>query len=218
MAATLTTFQRALAPSAVTLRSRSTVQSAPLRTAVRVSAKKGYEADPQVPAFTRRRERITGRLAGLGLASGLIGEVLSGRGPISQLHFETGLPEGLLWVGLVFLVSVNLFGAALPGTPTETFTEANQRDVRKRRDADPIKEPLKFVAEKEIAIGRISMLGFFGACILEYIWGGEAPLAHLGLITPGAAPPVWLTAFILVLFANAAGVFSAIGQVDEETL
>jgi hypothetical protein len=32
-----------------------------------------------------------GRLAAFGLASGLVGEVLTGLGPIGQLHLETGL-------------------------------------------------------------------------------------------------------------------------------
>ena len=26
--------------------------------------------------------------------------------------------------------------------------------------------------------------GFAGACVLEYLWGGEAPLVHLGLVQP----------------------------------
>jgi hypothetical protein len=26
---------------------------------------------------------------------------------------------------------------------------------------------------------------FTGACVLEWLWGGEAPLAHLGFIQPG---------------------------------
>lgn len=37
--------------------------------------------------------------------------------------------------------------------------------------------------------------GFAGACLLEYLWGGEAPLAHLGLIQPGTSlveAPWWV--------------------------
>lgn len=28
------------------------------------------------------------------------------------------------------------------------------------------------------------LAGFAGACVLEYLWGGEAPLVHLGWVQP----------------------------------
>jgi hypothetical protein len=46
--------------------------------------------DPVWYAF--RSEHMTGRIASLGFGAGLIGEVLTGYGPITQLHLETGIP------------------------------------------------------------------------------------------------------------------------------
>jgi len=218
--ATLLSSHRALAPSILTLGSQSRVQNAPVRGAVRVYAqKKGFEADPALPAFTRRRERIVGRIATLGFGAGLIGEFLSGKGPISQLHFETGIPQQWLYFGMLLIIAAMTFGAAIPGvSPGPTYDPRNQRDVRKRRDANPKEEPKKFVAQSEILLGRLGMAGFLGASILEYIYNGDAPLARLGLITPGGQPPIWLFALAATFLLNGLGFFSAIGQVDEESL
>ncbi len=45
-------------------------------------------------------------------------------------------------------------------------------------------QPRRFLAQNEVLIGRLAMIGFAGACVLEYVWGGEAPLVHLGLVQP----------------------------------
>lgn len=57
--------------------------------------------------------------------------------------------------------------------------------------------------------------GFAGACVLEYLWGGEAPLAHLGLIQPGTqltSAPWWVGGLVLLFLANGLGLFSALGD------
>ena len=55
----------------------------------------------------------------------------------------------------------------------------------------------------------------------EFLWNGEAPLAHLGLITPGVPltqAPLWLLAGIGLFGAGALGVFSAGGtRKDDDT-
>lgn len=50
--------------------------------------------------------------------------------------------------------------------------------------------------------------------MLEYIWGGESPLAHVGLITPGVPltqAPWWLLGSGIVFFLNGIGTFSQFG-------
>jgi photosystem II protein len=170
----------------------------------------GFKTDITQPAFTRRREHLIGRLAALGFSFGLVGELLTGRGPISQLHMETGLPFGVLYAVIIGLVGYSAYGALRPGSPT--YSRANQEDVAKRDDSiSPADDPRKFLVANEAVVGRLAMLGFAGASLLEYLWQGEAPLVHLNLITPGVSlfeAPWWFIATVGLFFANGIGVFS----------
>jgi photosystem II protein len=42
--------------------------------------------------FTKANELFVGRLAQLGIAFAIIGEIISGKGALAQLNFETGVP------------------------------------------------------------------------------------------------------------------------------
>merc|ERR1711920_1115847 len=57
--------------------------------------------------FTKANELFVGRMAMLGFAASLIGEVLTGQGPLNQLNMETGIPlseaEPLLLFSIVLL-------------------------------------------------------------------------------------------------------------------
>lgn len=181
-------------------------QKNPKKTRTDTSAK---EVDPSVPAFTRRREVFAGRLAMFGFAASLIGEVGSGKGVLGQLSLETGLPQSAIEIGLVALIGYNLFSAVRPGSPT--FSESNQRDVKKRQ-AGPNQnpkitaaEPKKFLGitefgfskKNEVFVGRTAQLGFLASVIGEKITG-KGPLGQFGLETgiPLSQAGIGLIAFI----------------------
>ena len=52
---------------------------------------------------------------------------------------------------------------------------------------------------------------FAGAVVMEFAWGGESPLAHMGLITPGVSltqAPIWLKIGMGLFVAGGLGLFS----------
>ncbi|CAI5513124.1 unnamed protein product [Closterium sp. Naga37s-1] len=52
----------------------------------------GLSDDGPLFGFTKANELFVGRMAQLGFAASLIGEVITGRGALAQLNIETGLP------------------------------------------------------------------------------------------------------------------------------
>lgn len=56
--------------------------------------------------FTKSNELFVGRLAQLGFAFSLIGEIITGKGALAQLNIETGVPiseiEPLVLLNVVF--------------------------------------------------------------------------------------------------------------------
>jgi photosystem II protein len=66
--------------------------------------------------FTKANELFVGRLAQLGNAFSLIGEIVTGKGALAQLNVETGVPvneiEPLILFGILFF----FFAAINPGT------------------------------------------------------------------------------------------------------
>ncbi|KAL4442747.1 hypothetical protein ABPG77_006741 [Micractinium sp. CCAP 211/92] len=179
----------------------------------------GYSSSPLTPAFTRRREYYVGRIAALGFGLSLAGELLTGIGPISQLHYETGLSHNVLYIAMLGMAAFSLIGAVRPGSPT--FDKRNLRDATQRGPlANPLKEPRKFLMQNEVYVGRIAMGGFAGACLLEYLWGGEAPLAHLGLIQPGTSlveAPWWTILAVTLFVTTGLGLWSAAGAAGRDT-
>ncbi|CAI6001005.1 unnamed protein product [Closterium sp. NIES-65] len=66
----------------------------------------GLSEDGPLFGFTKANELFVGRMAQLGFAASLVGEVITGRGALAQLNIETGLPvwevEPLLLASIVF--------------------------------------------------------------------------------------------------------------------
>jgi len=175
------------------------------------------EVDPLQPAFTRRREVFVGRLAMVGFASALIGELTTGRGPLGQLQLEVGLPPLGAELLVFGTIAYSLIGGLRPGSPT--FSESNQRDVQKRgkgptQDAriNIVDQPKKFLGitrfgfskQNEVFVGRTAQLGFLAAVIGEKVTGGRGILSQVGLETgiPIGQQSIFLLAFIgFFLFA-----------------
>ena len=65
--------------------------------------------------FTKANELFVGRLAQLGIAFSLIGEIITGKGALAQLNIETGIPiqdiEPLVLLNVAFF----FFAAINPG-------------------------------------------------------------------------------------------------------
>merc|ERR1712157_417458 len=70
---------------------------------------------PVTLGFTKSNELFVGRMAMLGFASSLIGEILTGNGPLAQFDIETGLPLFDTEPLVLGLAAFNLFAAFAPG-------------------------------------------------------------------------------------------------------
>ncbi|ONK57264.1 uncharacterized protein A4U43_C10F18290 [Asparagus officinalis] len=66
--------------------------------------------------FTKSNELFVGRLAQLGIAFSLIGEIITGKGALAQLNIETGVPINELEPLIIFNVIFFFFAALNPGT------------------------------------------------------------------------------------------------------
>merc|ERR1712157_367378 len=65
--------------------------------------------------FTEANELFVGRMAMLGFAASLVGEVLTGKGALAQFDVETGLPLFDTEPLVLGLIAFNLFAAFAPG-------------------------------------------------------------------------------------------------------
>ncbi|XP_039139791.1 photosystem II 22 kDa protein, chloroplastic [Dioscorea cayenensis subsp. rotundata] len=66
--------------------------------------------------FTKSNELFVGRLAQLGIAFSLIGEIITGKGALGQLNIETGVPINDIEPLVLFNVAFFFFAALNPGT------------------------------------------------------------------------------------------------------
>ncbi|KAE8715458.1 Photosystem II 22 kDa protein [Hibiscus syriacus] len=66
--------------------------------------------------FTKANELFVGRLAQLGIAFSLIGEIITGKGALAQLNIETGIPINDIEPLVLFNVAFFFFAAINPGT------------------------------------------------------------------------------------------------------
>ncbi|XWS25137.1 hypothetical protein CRYUN_Cryun27aG0044700 [Craigia yunnanensis] len=66
--------------------------------------------------FTKANELFVGRLAQLGIAFSLIGEIITGKGALAQLNIETGIPISDIEPLVLFNVAFFFFAAINPGT------------------------------------------------------------------------------------------------------
>ncbi|GAB2224345.1 hypothetical protein Droror1_Dr00005100 [Drosera rotundifolia] len=65
--------------------------------------------------FTKSNELFVGRLAQLGFAFSLIGEIITGKGALAQLNIETGVPINEIEPLVLFNVAFFFFAALNPG-------------------------------------------------------------------------------------------------------
>jgi photosystem II protein len=183
---------------------------------------KGYEPNTPESAFTRGREVVAGRLAMTGFFAELVGELVTGKGAVGQLSLETLLPRPLIAAGIAAIVLFNFATALNPAGPT--FTEENQRDVRKRpyggvqkpsktslvqnpRKTLGISKGFGFTKANELFVGRLAMIGFAASLVGEYFQNGKGPLGQLGIPMPAYAEYAGfgLAGWILFFFAAAIG-------------
>ncbi|CAN6440550.1 unnamed protein product [Victoria cruziana] len=66
--------------------------------------------------FTKANELFVGRMAQLGIAFSIIGEIITGKGALAQLNIETGVPINELEPLVIFNVIFFFIAALNPGT------------------------------------------------------------------------------------------------------
>jgi len=161
--------------------------------------------------FTKSNELFVGRMAMLGFAASLLGEILTGRGALAQFDLETGLPLFDTEPLVLGLIAFNLFAAFAPGKGKfiPDMEESSSRKKGALQDpsislATPGKffgvSRVGFTKENELFVGRVAQLGFAASLIGEVITG-QGPLAQLNLETgiPLAdAEPLLLFSIVLL--------------------
>jgi photosystem II protein len=110
----------------------------------------------------------------VGFVSAVLGEVLTGRGPLSQVGLYTGQSPATIALVAVGLIGFNYLAAINPRSPT--WSPENQLDVYKR-----VKSPPSFPRQLEVYVGRFAMFGFLMTVINEVQTGGRGPLGQLGI-------------------------------------
>jgi len=83
--------------------------------------------------FTKENELFVGRVAQLGFAASLIGETLTGRGPLAQFDFETGQSLRDTEFGLLVFIGFFFFAAINPGTGKFVQEEETEEVSPKKR-------------------------------------------------------------------------------------
>ncbi|GFR52578.1 hypothetical protein Agub_g15171 [Astrephomene gubernaculifera] len=178
--------------------------------------------------FTKTNELFVGRLAMLGFASSLIGEILTGKGPLAQFGYETGL-NGIEVDGFVVaLIAFNLIAAVLP--TSQTFVPEEQESI-KERPAGPLQDPritllepkrffgvkgFGFTKENELFVGRMAQLGFAFSLIGEAVTGKGA-LAQFDIETGLSLRDTEFGLLVFILFLLFAAVNEGSGKfVDDD--
>merc|ERR1712151_280313 len=143
--------------------------------------------------FTKSNELFVGRMAMLGFAASLIGEILTGKGALAQFDVETGLPLFDTEPLVLGLITFNLFAAFAPGKG-KFIPDKEDLSVRpKGALQDPtisLANPGKFFGisgfgfskANELFVGRVAQLGFASSIIGEALTG-KGPLAQFNLET-----------------------------------
>merc|ERR1719407_456343 len=161
--------------------------------------------------FTKANELFVGRLAMLGFAFATLGEIITGKGAIAQLGFETGISpvdaDGLI----LGLIGFNLIAAFFPASgkfvvEQEEEAAASSKDkVGFFKDGDDklFKGGFGFTKDNELFVGRMAQLGFAASLIGE-LYTGDGPLGQLGLETGiplNEAEPLLLLSIAFTLLA-----------------
>merc|ERR1711970_1683755 len=177
--------------------------------------------------FTKSNELFVGRMAMLGFAASLVGEILTGKGALAQFDIETGLPLFDTEPLVLGLAAFNLFAAFAPGKGKFIPDAEETMDRPAGSLQDPtisIFNPGKFLGisgvgftkANELFVGRMAQLGFAASLIGEAMTG-KGPLAQFNMETGiplSEAEPLLL--FSIIFFALTA-VNEGTGKfVDEE--
>ena len=149
----------------------------------------------------------------LGFASSLVGELLTGNGPLAQFDIETGLPLQDTEPLVLFLIAFNLFGAIAP--TKGRFVDDGEEDFGLKKGIEVKANPLEFLGlnpnrpfgfnkQNEIFVGRMAQLGFAASLIGEALTGKGA-LAQFDIETglPLSQTEPLLGFFILFFFVFA---------------
>ncbi|XP_050230310.1 photosystem II 22 kDa protein, chloroplastic [Mercurialis annua] len=143
--------------------------------------------------FTKQNELFVGRVAMLGFAASLLGEGITGKGILSQLNLETGIPIYEAEPLLLFFILFTLLGAIgalgdrgrFVDDPPVGIEGAVIPSGKGLRAALGLKEggPLfGFTKANELFVGRLAQLGIAFSLIGEIITGKGA-LAQLNIET-----------------------------------
>ncbi|KAK9270828.1 hypothetical protein L1049_026414 [Liquidambar formosana] len=143
--------------------------------------------------FTKQNELFVGRVAMIGFAASLLGEAITGKGILSQLNLETGIPIYEAEPLLLFFILFTLLGAIgalgdrgrFVDDPPTGLERAVIPPGKSFRTALGLKEggPLfGFTKANELFVGRLAQLGIAFSLIGEIITGKGA-LAQLNIET-----------------------------------
>merc|ERR1712087_158673 len=161
--------------------------------------------------FTKSNELFVGRMAMLGFAASLVGEILTGKGALAQFDIETGLPLFDTEPLVLGLAAFNLFAAFAPGKGKflPDVEETTSRPAGSLQDPTiSILNPGKFFGvsgfgftkANELFVGRMAQLGFAASLIGEAI-SGKGALAQFNIETGiplSEAEPVLLFSILLL--------------------
>ncbi|KAI3951579.1 hypothetical protein MKX01_018695 [Papaver californicum] len=144
--------------------------------------------------FTKQNELFVGRVAMLGFAASLLGEAVTGKGILSQLNLETGIPIYEAEPLLLFFILFTLLGAIgalgdrgkfVDDAPATGIDRAVIPPGKGFRAALGLKEGgpvFGFTKSNELFVGRLAQLGVAFSIIGEIITGKGA-LAQLNIET-----------------------------------
>jgi len=141
--------------------------------------------------FTPSNEVLLGRLSMLGFGSAVVGEFLSGQGPLAQLGYELGLQQEQVGIFLAGLIGFNLVASLLPNSATFK-QQPQQQDFAAGPLQDPtitLLQPAKFfnvtnwgfTPQNELFAGRLAALGMVAAIVGELVTG----LGPVGQLSAG---------------------------------
>ncbi|GLC45790.1 Photosystem II 22 kDa protein 1, chloroplastic [Pleodorina starrii] len=173
--------------------------------------------------FTKTNELFLGRLAMLGFSASLLGEIVTGKGPLAQFGYETGL-NGIEVDGLVIgLIAFNLIAAVLP--TSQTFVPQEQESIQER-PVGPLQDPrislldpkrffgvkgFGFTKDNELFVGRMAQLGFAFSVIGE-LATGKGALAQFDIETGLSLRDTEFGLVVFILFLLFAAVNEGSGK------
>jgi photosystem II protein len=131
-----------------------------------------------IPSNSQRRELLIARTACVGFVAAVVGEVLTGRGPLGQLGLWMARDNLLVKTAVLGFVVFNFLSAVNPHSPALEHEE----DWRDRGREE--KGLFGWSRHREIWVGRLALLGVAAAVLGELQSGGKGPLGQIGVHVP----------------------------------